>query len=233
MERIFVIIGRINSVLLLVVLLGASALIFIGWISWSGTPWQRRGAIEVPAAQAEKASPVFLQFGRVKNIPGTDTQMMELTIEDKSGKFSSGGYANEIRNVLFLTGNEKKARWLFPMHSNLILVAAQLREDSADGSRAREKPVSALYFEYVTSDTNGDKKLSPQDLSKVALAKPDGTDFVEVLDGVARVLSYEMLDSHRLTVIYQKGKSVHHARFSVTTMTKEFDHEIVGVPDRL
>ncbi len=231
MERIFVIIGRINSVLLLVALLGASALIFIGWMSWSGSPWQRRGAIEVPAAQDEKASPVFLQFGRVKNIPGANTQMMELTTEDKSGKFSSGGYANEIRNVLFLTGNEKKARWLFPTHSNLILAAAQLREDSGD-SRIRERPISALYFEYVTSDTNGDKKLSPQDLSKVALAKPDGTDFVEVLDGVARVLSYEMLDSHRLTVIYQKGKSVHHARFSVITMTKELDHEIVSVPDR-
>ena len=231
MERIFAIIGRVNSVLLLIVLLGASSLIFIGWMSWSGTPWQRRGAIEVPAAQDEKASPVFLQFGRVKNIPGADTQMMELTAEDKSGKFSSSGYANEIRNVLFLTGSEKKARWLFPTHGNLILVADQLREDSGS-LRAREKPISALYFEYVTSDTNGDKKLSSKDLSKIALAKPDGTDFVEVLDGVTRVLSYEMLDSHRLRVIYQKGRSIHHARFSVTMMTKELDHEIVSVPDR-
>jgi len=232
MERLFVIIGRINSILLLLALLGAGAL--IGWMSWSSVQReQQRGAIEVSAGQTEKVSPVLLNFGRIENITGTDTQMMNLTTEGRSGKFSSGSsYTSEIRNVLFLTGDGKKARWLFPTHGNRILAVSQLREDSY-GPEAREKPTAALYFEYVTGDAGGDKTLSPPYLSKIALAKPDGTGFVDVLDGVDRVLSYQMLDSKRLTVVYQKGKSVHHARFSVTTMTKEFDAEIVSLPDRL
>jgi len=226
MERLFVVIGRINSILLLLALLGAGA--FIGWMAWPSAQREERGAIEVPASQTEKVSPVLLRFERIQNIIGADTQMMNLTTEGRSGKFSSGGgsYVSEIRNVLFLTGDGKKARWLFPTHGNKILVVSQLREDSY-GPGAIEKPTAALYFEYVTGDAGGDK------ISKIAMAKPDGTGFVEVLDGVDRVIAYQMLDSQRLTVVYQKGKSVHHARFSVTTMTKEFDAEIVSVPDRL
>ena len=228
MERLFVIIKRINSVLLLLVLLGAG--ISIVWMSWSSSQWQHRGAIEVPAGESTSITPVLLRFESIENIAGANTQMMLLSAQNKSGKFSSGGYGSETRNVLFLTGNEKTARWLFPKQSNLILVTAQLREESKD---SKDSPAQALYFEYVTEDTNGDGKLSAQDHSNVALSKPDGLGFVEVLHGVSRVLSYEMLGNQQLSVVYQTGKVVRHAKFSTLSLVKEIDQDIVNVPDVL
>ena len=229
MERLFTVISRINSVLLLVALIGIC--IFMGWASWSSGRWQQRGTIEVADAGAKSNSPIFLSLERVENIKGADTQMMLLSAREKSGKLTSGsGYASETRNVLFLTGTEKKARWLFPKQSNVILVAAQLREQSND---LKEAPAKALYFEFVTEDTDGDGKLSSQDRSNVALSKPDGTAFIQVLSGVDRVLSYEMLNDKQLSVVYQVGKIVRHARFSASSLTKEIDQEIVNVPDKL
>jgi len=226
MERLFVIIGRINSVLLLLVLIGAGISIFL--LSWSSNRWQDRGAIEVPGNASTSKPPVLLRFGRIENITGANTQMMLLSAERTSEGFSSGGYGSETRNVLFLTGNEKTARWLFPKQSNLILVTAQLREVSKDH---KDNPTNALYFEYVTEDTNGDGKLSAQDHSHVALSKSDGLGFVEVLQGVSRVLSYEMLGDKHLSVVYQTGKTVRHAKFSVLSFTKEIDQEIVNIPN--
>lgn len=229
MERLFIIIGRINNVLLLLVLLGAG--FSIVWMSWSSNQWQRRGAIEVPTGDHASKAQVLLRFERIENIKGANTQMMLLSARSESVKFSSGSsYGSEIRNVLFLTGTEKTARWLFPKQNNLILVTAQLCEELKD---SKDTPTKALYFEYVKDDTDGDGKLSNQDNSSVALSKPDGSGFVEVLHGVSRVLSYEMIGSQYLSVVYQAGKTVRHAKFSVLSLTKETDQEIVNVPDEL
>lgn len=227
MERLFIIIGRINSILLLLILLGAG--FSIAWVSWSSNQWQRRGAIEVPTSDRASKDQVLLRFERIENITGANTQMMLLSARSESVKFSSGGgYGNETRNVLFLTGNEKKARWLFPRQNNLILVTAQLCEDSQN---SKDNPAKTLYFEYVKDDTNRDGKLSEQDNSSVALSKPDGSEFVEVLHGVSRVLSYKMIGSQYLSVVYQVGKTVRHAKFSVPSFAKETDQEIINLPD--
>ncbi len=229
MERLFIIIGRINSILLLLVLLFAG--LSIAWVLLSDKQWQRRGAIEVLAGKSASKEQVLLSFERIENITGASTQMMLLSAKENSVTFSSGGgYRSETRNVLFLTRHEKTARWLFPKQNNLIFVAAQLREESKN---AEANPTRALYFEYVKDDSNGDGKLSSQDLSSIALTNPDGSGFVEVLHGVSRVLSYEILGSQNLVVVYQVGKAVRYAKFSVVSFTKESDQEIVNVPDKL
>ncbi|MDD3482310.1 hypothetical protein [Azovibrio restrictus] len=230
MERLFTLIKRINSALLLLGLLGLGA--FIAWNIWSSNQWQSSRAVPIPATQAGEAKPVLLEFGQIRNICGSDTQMLELSTRGDSGKFSSGGYGSETRNVLFLSGKDKTPRWLFPVQSNLILTAEQLRQES-EACGSKKAPASALFFEYISNDSNGDGKLSRDDRSRIALAKPDGTGLTEVLDGVSRVLSREMLDSQHLTLIYQKDRTIHHARFSLATLSKELDQEIVTVPEEI
>ncbi len=226
MERLFQNIAKINSVLLLLILIGAG--ISIAWVTWSSTQWQRRGAIEVPTGDATSKEKVLLNFERVQDIVGANTQMMLLSAEEKSGKISSGGYGSETRNVLFLSGVEKKARWLFSKQNNLILVAEQLQKET-EGSK--KEPTQALYFEYVTTDTNGDGKLSAQDQAIIGLSKPNGLGFVTILSNVTRVLSHEILDSQKLSVVYQSGTKVRHARFSILSMKLEADQEITNVPE--
>ncbi len=230
MERLFVIIGRINSILFLIILLGAG--ISIALMMSESNRWQRRGAVEVPDGKSGSKKPILVGFEKIENITGANAQMLKLTTYEKSEKFSSGGYGTEteIRNVLFLTGTEKVARWLFKNHKNLIFVASQLGEESIDSEK---EPTQALYFEYVAADTDGDGKLSSADRSNIGLSKPDGTGFLEVLHDISRVFSYEMLDQQHLSVVYQKGATVRHAKFSVASMKLEADQEIINVPDRL
>jgi hypothetical protein len=228
MNRLFIIIGRINSVLLLLVLIGAAGSVV--WMTAESNQWKRRGAVEVADAESGANKSVLLNFEKVENITGANAQLMRLTVQEKSAKFSSGGYGGETRNVVFLTGTEKAARWLFNEHKNLVLVTAQL---SSESRNSKENPTRALYFEYVSNDTNQDGVLSSTDHSNIGLTRPDGTAFVEVLNGLSRVLSYEMLDDQNLSVVYQKGKAVRHAKFSVANLKLVADQEIVNVPSTL
>jgi hypothetical protein len=228
MNRLFIIIGRINSVLFLLVLIGAAGSVV--WMTAEGNQWKRRGAVEVADAESGANKSVLLNFEKVENITGANAQLMRLTAQEKSAKFSSGEYGGETRNVVFLTGTEKAARWLFKEHKNVVLVTAQL---SSESRNSKENPTSALYFEYVSNDTNQDGVLSSTDHSNIGLARPDGTAFVEILNGLSRVLSYEMLDDQNLSVVYQKGKAVRHAKFSVANLKLVTDQEIVNVPSTL
>ena len=228
MERFFAIIGRISSVLTLLFVLGLGSV--ITWVYWSNSQWQRRGAIEIPAEKSTSNHSVLLRFEPIENINGTNTQIIRLSAQEKSGKFYSGGYGRETRNILFLTGDEKKARWLFPKQTNLIIVTAQLREKSED---RKDSPVKAFYFEYVSEDSNDDGKLNAEDQSSVALSKPDGSGVIEILHSVNRVLSYGMLGSQQLSVVYQKDKSVRHAKIAIPAFTVETNQEITSIPDEL
>lgn len=228
MDRLFSIITKINSVLLLLVLLGAAG--SIAWMTLQSSHWQRRGAVEVAESKSEVKKSILLNFERVENIKGTDTQMMRLTTQEKSAKFSSGGYGGETRNILFLNGADKNARWLFEDHKNLVLTTAQLHEES---SSAKEQSTKALYFEYVSADSNKDGSLSTDDHSSVGLTKPDGSGFLEALRDVSRILSYGMLDEQHLSIVYQKGNVVRHAKFLTSAMKLESDQEIITVPRSL
>lgn len=228
MERYFVIIGRINSILFLLVLLGAAA--SVSWLTFTASQSQRRGVVEVVDADSAGEAPVLLGFERIESILGADALMMRLTTQGKSGKFSSGGYGGETRNVLFLSGSDKVSRWLFKDHKNLILVSTQLNEES---SSPMESPTKALYFEYVVADTNNDETLSSEDNSSVGLAKPDGSGFIEILGDVSRVLLYDVTDQENLSVVYQKGTVVRLAKYSLRTMSQLSDQQIVNVPSSL
>lgn len=184
MDKIFNTIRKINHILLLLGLLAGVAV--VAWGFWTDHRSHQRGVFEAPIKSA-KASPALFRFGPIEVITGADAQMVNLHAEGaRSIGYSSHG--DEIRNILFLVGTAKQSRWLFPNQSNLILVADQLREDEKE-LRAPLKPTEALYFEYVGKDTNGDGELTKQDLMTVALSKPDGTGFVDVLNDVTNVLT--------------------------------------------
>lgn len=148
-------------------------------------------------------------------------------------EFSSGGGESEIRNILFLTGAAKNVRWLFKDHKNIILNVSQLHSEPGEAKERTAAPTKALYFEYVTDDTNGDGKLSSEDHSNVALTMQDGTGFAEVLHNVDRIFSFDVLDPMHLSVIYQKGATVRHAKYLLTSLKLEFDQEIIAVPSKL
>jgi hypothetical protein len=225
MERLFTIIQRINSLLLLAVLLGAAGAII--FVTSESTRWQRRGAVEVAESGSGDKKPIIVSFHRVEGITGSDTQMMRLTTNEKTTKFSSGGYGKETRNILFLSGDEKTARWLFNDHKNLLFAVSQLREES---SNKEDTTTKALYFEYISNDTDEDGNLSSADHSNVALTKADGTGFTTTLANTNKVFLYEMVDPKHLSIVFQKDGKVRHLKIAISDFSVVSDQEIIDVP---
>jgi hypothetical protein len=229
MERFFLIISRLNKLLLLLILVGGGAIIL--WMILPFAHVRQRDEVPVVQTNAQSKAPISLHLERIENINGTSGQMMLLSTRADGSKFSSGsGYGGETRNVLILSGASKAARWLFGSHRNLVLSASQLREENSESKNSHSK---ALYLEYISTDSDGDGKLTPKDLSTVALAKLDGTGFVDVLRNVGQVISHEVVGNKQLSVVYQVQQSLRHATFSLDTLVMEHDEEIVKVPESI
>jgi hypothetical protein len=224
MERFFVLVNRLNSLLLLLVLLGAAAA--IAWMSAESSHWRRRGTVEVAASEPATGDSVLMAFERAEVITGSQTLMLRLTGSRKSAGFSSGGGGSETRNVLFLAGADRAPRWLFADHRHVVLTLAQLREDAAPEDRATRW----LYVEHVSQDSNQGGRLSDDDLSSIAMVRADGSGMTEVLRDVQRVLTYNMPDAQHLSIVYQQRGAVRHAKVSLDPIKIDSDQEIVKVP---
>ena len=225
MDRFFVVVGRVNSILFLCILLAAA--VGIGFSFASSSRFQERGTVQVAAGPTGTKAPVLLNFGTAESIAGANALMIPLTTQEKGGKFSSGASGNETRNLLFVTGTAQGGHWLFNEHSYNILVAVQLK----DSPLKPDQPTSAIYVEYVPTDTDGDAKLSESDASIIGLAKPDGTGLVTVLKDVSRVFSYEMVDAGHLSIVFQRDRKIRHATITLPDFKLVSDREVVNVPD--
>lgn len=230
MDRIFGVIKEINSVALLLLLLGLVSLVVVFWPSDSD--WERRGAIPAATGDAANKERVLLQVGNVENIKGAKVQMMALTARPEGTSFSSGKYAGETRNVLFLSGKEKEVRWLFPTHRNVVIRTVQLNQ-GGESTETDKLPTKALYIEFIPHDTDKNGHLGYSDDAHIALAKPDGSGFVEVLGKVSRVLSYDVTEDEQLSIVYQVGKSIRHARYSLESFKKEHEQLVLEIPSQL
>lgn len=224
-ERFFIVIGRINSVLLLLVLLAAA--VAVGDFA---LPIFRERGDAAPVAEVEPGAkqPIFLNIAGVEAITGAGTLMMRLSTRGEPAQYSSGEDHGETRNVLFLTEAANTSRWLFKSHDNVVLVADQLRDATAvekEGGKTK-----ALYFEYLSKERDGGGTPSTTAMSTIGLARPDGSAMTAVLRDVDRVLSHDLYSSGDLSVVYQKGRTVRNARFSLAAFTLVSDQEIVGMP---
>jgi hypothetical protein len=218
--KLFRVLNRVNS--LLFFLLFISVLAFVVFINVKTSTWQDRGAVEVAENPKDGSSPTIeLVLGNINDIKGHDAQYVELHSKVRGGKFSSGYSGGETRNVLFLVGKNLETKWLFPSHTNIIYQVTPLslgREYEED-----KRNVRSMYYELVNEDTNGDGILDADDLSVIALSKPDGTKFAIIETGVQSVIDRTLVDEGKtLVLLVQSEGKVHLRKYSSETF------ELVG-----
>ena len=110
-------------------------------------------------------------------------------------------------------------RWLYPHNRFLIVDASQL-----PGTQYAEpdKPTAVVSFVVVQGDTDGDKRLTPSDLSSLVLARPDGTQSKTVLENVRRIVSQEMIGED-VVIIYEGAPGYGKAVVSSTDFSRVAD----------
>ncbi len=226
MKNFFATIRHINSLLLF-----GGLIVFTVLVLWGiGSGIEERNRDVVATAKTSKGGEELLfRLEEAKDIPGTDTQMLKLTASKAQSGIAYSGYERDARNILFLSGDDKAARWLFPNQDNVIHTAAQLLAPT-EGEPGKGGAALALYFVYSDHGTSGDGEVTKSDRSKLALSKANGEGFANVLSGIDHVYSVSLVGGRSISILYRVGKSLRHARYAVATLGREFDREIVAIP---
>ena len=212
-NRFFLWVARINSLLFLALL--ASSLVLVVFFFLENRGLENRNRVEVTDKNKNTEMLTDLHLGDIEKLCGTDIQYVKLTASGKSASFASDDYAYQTRNVIFFTGEDIKARWLFDANSNFIQTMDVIGSDRRECQHSR--PV-AIYYQVIRNDSNGDGSLDTHDRTTVALSKVDGSDYREIAPGLSSVMDHEInSQATELTLLFQKGDSVMVAKYSIET----------------
>lgn len=227
MEKFFTFINRLNSLIIFGVLFALAALVLWGL----GSSYERDTSDVVTRASAPASKETHdYRLVEFTDIPGANTQMLKLTASKAKAGIDYSSYKSNTRNILFLTGDEKAGRWLFPNQDNIIHTAAPLTTASNEEAPGKNKTTRALYFVYGDQDTSGDGKITQGDRSKIGLSKANGEGFTTVLSDVDHVYAVSLIGGRSISILYRIGKSLRQARYSVGTLARELDREVVAIP---
>lgn len=201
-NRFFVVIQRINSLLFLLVLLGALAL--LSYVSWESSQRRARNAIQLAPEQAARTPTEFLA-GRMESVRGLDVHYVAVEARE-GGRGISKGYSTTTRNLLFLRGAVLTPQWLFETHQQLI----QRHQPLFDASDEGNGPTRAFYYEVIKADSNGDGRLDGDDLRTLALSRADGSGYREIDSGITHVVERKVTDNGTtlLLLVQERGELV-------------------------
>lgn len=203
---------RLNSILFLILILMGIGL--IGFLYLESNDWNSRRAVEI---KDESENIIKMRLGNITRICGHDIQYVELSSASTSKGFSSGGYANQTRNVVYFVGTELSPHWLYDTNDYLIENIAQLK---AKGYECEDKATIAVIYEVIKDDSNKDGKLSKDDLVTVSLTMPDGYQYTE-LGSFDSVIDYETdIEGKYLTLLSQMGNEILVQKYLLTDFKK-------------
>lgn len=208
---------RINGVLFLVALASAIALCAWGASSaFMGSPRGHRDAAIVNEARGTHEKE-FLHLGSASRMKGTSILRTPLYGGTSSREYSSfkGGESN-VRNYLFVDHSDLSSWWLFDGFDRLIIEV----HDSRAGGESNDKNVISSIFEVISTDTDGDHRLTASDRVAAYFTGPDGKKPVEIVSSSDRILSVEQVTDGEALVVYQRGQTFTAALFSAQNGTK-------------
>jgi hypothetical protein len=163
----------------------------------------------------------------VNELAGHETQYVELRSKYRGKKFSYKAGDGEIRNVLFLVGQDLNSSWLFEKHTQYIKRVIPLeKRNTAENS----SEVINIYYEFVEEDSNNNQMLDKNDLFSIALTSPDGSGFLALETGVSSVIDRTLSNNGKnLVILFQKEGVVYLKRYDARTFELKSSARILEV----
>ncbi|MBN3562999.1 hypothetical protein [Aliamphritea spongicola] len=115
--------------------------------------------------------------------------------------------ASSTRNYLFINTDTFKEKWLFDHTNYLIERSDRLKQ----GDRNSKEPVIAILYQLVKLDSDQDNRLSAADLSTIAITRPDGSDYKELITEVQSITNHIVLNETELFLFYKKDNASYSA----------------------
>jgi hypothetical protein len=146
----------------------------------------------------------IFQLGNIEHVQGYSSVIIPLNSDQDFNLGYSGSKSSvSTRNLLFTNLNLGTSHWLFSNNGYLISSHRLIRNSD---SYNEDKPVLCILYYIVKSDTNGDMKLTESDDLTIAISKPDGTNYQEILSDVKDVLGYEVLGQETIAILFARNQ---------------------------
>jgi hypothetical protein len=142
------------------------------------------------------------KLGRLSEIRGTPYVFVSLESDQKIERSYYSKSSSPSRNYLFINTENNLKKWLYD-HSDYLILSSSLL--SHGDYNDKDKPVLAIMYKTVKSDTNADKLLSNKDKKTIALSSPDGENYKEVLSNIDILVGSRLTESNLLLVVYQRN----------------------------
>lgn len=156
-RRFFAMVWRVNAVaILLTTILACGVLLFVSWQIYKDATRTRQvsNVVNVADAQLDRSK---AQLDTFEKVAGSVVLRAPLRLEQEYGSSSGSKGTSSVQNYLFYDPSSAIAYWLVPGYKGLFLSTHELPEQEYVKP---EKPVVAVVYELVDSDSTGDKRLT-------------------------------------------------------------------------
>ena len=141
------------------------------------------------------------KFGQFSEINDGKMLMIPLHSDQSFDRAYFSKSSNSTRNYLFINTETSEEKWLFNHTDYLIERSDRL----SLGDYNSKEPIVAILYQLVKLDSDHDSRLSAGDLTTIAITKPDGSDYKELITEVELIVDHTLLNKSELFLIYQKA----------------------------
>ena len=196
---------RINAIIILACGLLALVLMLIVGYRLFQDIFRTREVTSVVNVNPETKESEFLRLGGFSRISGTQLLASGLVASQDYRQSYYSKTGSSTRNYLFLDSTTKATHWLLDGNGSLILNDRELYADPATDSSRRT--TTALLYEVVKQDSNGDSRLTTDDQLTVMLFTVASKRVVELLTVKGEVFGMEQLSSNEAMIFYRDDSS--------------------------
>lgn len=240
-EKVFKYVWNVNSVLLLLFLLGFGGMALSSAIS---KLLRNKAPINTVNLAEDKQGIEKWRLGFPRGISGYDLYYLPLESEnsevDVVEKFSSAivirnnfsGYNghSKAKNLIFINSKTNASHWLFSDNNQLIFSSSTIDFKVNNENLDTEQITKAISYRIAVKDTNGDKKVDSLDKRSFALSRPNGRDFVVILDGYDDIVTESINENGNYFVIYVKDADVYSMLIDLDALTIMSEQKLPQVP---
>ncbi|EGJ35684.1 MULTISPECIES: hypothetical protein [Moorena] len=232
-NKFFRFVWRFNAIVIMATGLLAIAVLAFAAIEIVKSTTRERQGINIVNVNDDSSSSQEWELGNLREVDGT-TYLMVPLYSDQS--YTQSYYSKSTRstiNYLFLDSETGKSKWIFANNDYLITSDSFISEtNDRANNRVESKPVIAVLYHLIKQDTNGDGRLTNNDMLTIAFTHYNGNDYQEVVSGVDRFLGYKVLNANSLLILYQRDAIAYSAKVSLDNFALSNETELpkVGQP---
>lgn len=162
----------------------------------------------------------ILELGYPEKIAHTDYLRFPLVSQQDYNLSFKDKTATSTRNLLFFNTKDNSSYWL--LSSNDYLLTSQ----SLYIKQGNDRVINGFLYQIIKADTNNDERLTPSDKATLAVSKPDGSVYNEIIKEVDHVINVEK-DGAFAYIIYNKSDKRYVATLDMQNLSLTQNSELV------